>query len=481
MSDSKSHLISIDQALLSLSAFLQDSDRTRDISLSISEIYSIKYKNLHTRSDIDCNELVYVVNFDNEQGFAILAADDRISDDVIAVTSEGNLPQKVMNSVLDDTFNDEYPTFDGYPLTGDGFYSVDEYPDETFINPNTVDLYDSNEDDTQIGNFYINDEDSIGVNTRGDIVFQEEEQQYMFVSSLCLNYAIDEIENSTAVDTTYHDEANDIDYEPTHYKDELVIKKSEWETVCCISPLLFNSRHWHQNTPFNDLYPSRRKVFVGKKKTAPAGCFPLSIARIITYFKYPDIAIFNGYTINWDVLNTGLTYTSEFKQSASRLIYGISKSCSSWYFYEGTFTFPKKAMSCMNDLGLRNARNKDYNFARVKEMIDNSNPLIIYAIPKIRIFLAHAWNIDGYKIKARKIIETYYNEDGEKEYQTTKHDTCKMVHCDFGWGGNICNGYYVDGIFKLNSSDNEYDNKDIQTKNLKYNNLKQIILYDSPR
>jgi hypothetical protein len=84
-------------------------------------------------------------------------------------------------------------------------------------------------------------------------------------------------------------------------------------------------------------------------------------------------------------------------------------------------------------------------------------------------------------VKARKITETYYDEFGNKEHQSTIQDTCKMVHCDFGWGGNICNGYYVDGIFKLNSAENDYDSKDMGTKDINYNNLKQIILYDSPR
>jgi hypothetical protein len=54
-----------------------------------------------------------------------------------------------------------------------------------------------------------------------------------------------------------------------------------------------------------------------------------------------------------------------------------------------------------------------------------------------------------------------------------------MVHCDFGWGGP-CNGYYVDGVFKLNSSDNDYDEINTERKNTKYNHHVRIITYAKP-
>lgn len=111
-------------------------------------------------------------------------------------------------------------------------------------------------------------------------------------------------------------------------------------------------------------------------------------------------------------------------------------------------------------------------------MIDNGCPLIIYAIPGINIFKSHSWNIDGYKVKSRTVTtKTYIGNTLNSETQTT--NTCRMVHCDFGWKG-LCNGYYVSGIFKLNSGDVEYDNPHLGTKDTKYNKHIRIITYGRP-
>ena len=61
----------------------------------------------------------------------------------------------------------------------------------------------------------------------------------------------------------------------------------------------------------------------------------------------------------------------------------------------------------------------------------------------------------------------------------TKTETCKMVHCDFGWGGK-CNGYYVSGVFKLNDSNIEHDPGTSYGGDTNYNNLLKVITYDKP-
>ncbi|EPT33989.1 hypothetical protein HMPREF9012_1484 [Bacteroidetes bacterium oral taxon 272 str. F0290] len=54
-----------------------------------------------------------------------------------------------------------------------------------------------------------------------------------------------------------------------------------------------------------------------------------------------------------------------------------------------------------------------------------------------------------------------------------------MAHCDFGWNGR-CNGYYVNGVFKLNSNNNDYDCIEWEKKNTKYNRHMRIITYTKP-
>jgi hypothetical protein len=89
---------------------------------------------------------------------------------------------------------------------------------------------------------------------------------------------------------------------------------------------------------------------------------------------------------------------------------------------------------------------------------------------------SHAWNIDGYKIQSRTIIvKSYVNNTLNKT--TTRTETKEMVHCDFGWKIH-CNGYYISGIFDLDSKENELDPGAGTGKNVTYNNYIKIILYN---
>lgn len=237
-------------------------------------------------------------------------------------------------------------------------------------------------------------------------------------------------------------------------------------------------KYWHQGSPFNDWYPQRRKfILFGKKKKAPAGCFPLALAKILTYHSYPTIFTFNGTTVNWNALKSSYSTTNGAK-SAAALLRGISEGCESWYFYNGTFTFPKRAASFMRHAGFNNANLTDYSFSKVTSMLDQKCPLAICACPNINIFKSHAWNIDGYKVKTRTVTTKKYVGNTLKE-TTTKTETCNMVHCDFGWQGK-CNGYFVSGVFKLNSSDAEIDNPYLGSNNTNYNNFIKIITYNKP-
>ena len=131
----------------------------------------------------------------------------------------------------------------------------------------------------------------------------------------------------------------------------------------------------------------------------------------------------------------------------------------------------------MRSIGLRNAHCHRYSFDRVKEMLDKDCPLIIYSIPGINVFNSHSWNIDGYKIKERTVKTEVYSGMRLKETKTRK-ETCKMVHCDFGWRGK-CNGYYVSGVFKLNDPNIEHDSG-WYGGSTHYNNLLKVITYDRP-
>jgi hypothetical protein len=410
----------------------------------------------------NADNLIYVANFTNDNGFAILAADDRIKEKVIAVTDKSNLTQADVDAVASFFKNNETYTDPDYPTTGNGLFTVKDYPDEVFLNPNTFSTYDEKEEDYWVGNF--SDDDDSTLNTRAMAHFENDRRMAL---SYCTRYALREL--TVDGDGGGGGGCSDTYTTNTTY--------SDWTDVQRTNNLLSAYTGWYQGTPFNDLYPHRREyILFGHRKKAPAGCFPLSLAKILTNFKKPKTFSYNGTIVDWNALNNVYSYQGEI--AAATLLRGIAEWCGSMYFYKGTFTFPSKASSFLKDMGFNDVKRFNYTYNRVTCMIDNSCPVIIYAVPGIKIWDSHAWIIDGYKIKVRQKITRQYR-NGNLISTSTEPETCRMVHCDFGWGGR-CNGYYVDGVFKLNSSDNDYDEINTERKNTKYNHHVRIITYAKP-
>ena len=94
-----SDTISIEEAMRSLDIFLshqsQYSKETRSAAKKPHKIMTVTSSDIKsvTRSSSDetSTPLVYVVNYENDGGFAILAANTALPDPVIAVTEKGNL------------------------------------------------------------------------------------------------------------------------------------------------------------------------------------------------------------------------------------------------------------------------------------------------------------------------------------------------------------------------------------------------------
>lgn len=483
--------ISVETALSNLDDFLSNMDdvKTRsDNERKVVNILPIKYGSLATRAsmnDINCENLLYVANFENEQGYAILAADDRIEEKVIAVTDKGILSDVTVYTAVE-LLNSERFILKEYPVNGPGFFTLPETGEELFMNPNTVLLYDEKENDTLVGNFSLDDigaEDEEGnlvssippMSVNGDYGNFMNTPEFL-TSTLCVTYAINDIldyESRLGGYTPFIDpnfEGSKNERKETSF--------SSWKTTNHVNPILSKYVNWNQSSPFNDLYPYRRKAWLfGHKRKAPAGCFPLAISKILTHFEYPSRFTYNGYTVDWKEVQRPFS-SSVGRKSAATLLKGISSACNSLYFYHGTFTFPGQATSFMRRIGMSNAHSHNYSFDRVENMVDKGCPLIIYSVPGINVFKSHSWNIDGYKIKEREVTTKTYVGNKLKG-TTTKKETCKMVHCDFGWGGS-CNGYYVSGVFKLNDPNIEHDYNTSNNNSTHYNHLLKVITYDKP-
>ena len=469
-----SFVITPEEAVRNLEVFLNGDEKfsTKSVNVrSIANITPIKYNKVNTKSgntNLNCDNVLYIANFQNDEGYAILAGDTRIGEPVVAIIDDGYLSDATVYTALELASQDR-TYYDGYPLDGPGFYTEPETGDEIFINPNTVILYDETTMDTLVGNFSVDTENS-----------------EMIAAYLCVSYALNEISGYSSRGSTIG--GGDDDNLPDDGPDQqppfennpngpqplrpwVKTEVSPWITVQCREPLLAAYVSWRQGKPFNDLYPERTKSETKEKVKAPAGCFPLAIAKILAHHELGEE--YNGYIVDWKELKKSYESTLG-KESAKNLLRDISKGCCCWYFAAGTFTFPGMAALYMRNHGLRNAHKNSYSFTGVTSMIDNDKPLIIYSVPGKDLTISHSWNIDGYKIKQRSITKTTYLGTEVIDVSIETEDT-QMVHCDFGWEGRS-NGYYVSNVFKLDDPDAEID--DIRSNNTThYNNYLHIITY----
>lgn len=460
----ETHAISIEEALSNLDAFLKDnSTRTTISHPTVVNVIPMRMDKTTTRAMTTENaeNVIYVANFSCDQGFAVLAADDRIKDKIIAVTDDGNITKEDIDAVAFLLKNNDNYVDKNYPTTGNGLFTVKDYPGEVFLNPNTFSTYDESMADNWVGNF--SEEDSLPV-TRA-MSFPEYNNRRIALS-YCVDYAMDEVTSNTGGSSS----------SKKSYISNTTF--SDWKDAQRTNNILGAYVRWDQKSPFNDLYPKRRRCVVfGNRKKAPAGCFPLSIAKVLTYFRRPGVFSYNGNIVDWNALSN--VSTPHGKESAAVLLKGISESCGSMYFWGGTFTFPSKASSFLGKIGYDDVKRFNYSYNRVSSMINKGCPVIIYAVPGIKVWKSHAWIIDGYKVKVRQKITRQY-ENGKLINTITIPDTCRMVHCDFGWG-RLCNGYYVDGVFKLNSDKNDYDYPWMGDKKTKFNHHIRIITYNNPQ
>ncbi|MGM9787896.1 MAG: Spi family protease inhibitor [Candidatus Cryptobacteroides sp.] len=87
-----SYTIPIEKALDNLDQFLKQNDiyNTKTTKNNINTVYAIKSKINNTKTISNNDTLLYAVNFKNN-GYAILAADSRINNDIIAITESGEI------------------------------------------------------------------------------------------------------------------------------------------------------------------------------------------------------------------------------------------------------------------------------------------------------------------------------------------------------------------------------------------------------
>ena len=184
---SSANAISVDEALKSLNGFMRGglpgSTRSDVPEKAIATIELIRLSDLMTKSDAgapsDVDGLVYLVNFEGGEGYAMLAADDRIKEDVLIVTEKGSLSERELTpAFMGDTGRED---FSDYPRTGPGIITGGD--GEKYINPNTFQIYDEDEGDYNVGDL------NIGNEPEGDNF----DHVKVVLATRALNYSIEQV------------------------------------------------------------------------------------------------------------------------------------------------------------------------------------------------------------------------------------------------------------------------------------------------
>lgn len=394
--------ISLDEALGNMYGLMDvlygQSTRASRPAIASAETLKSSYLNKQTRSGETLPEnLYYIINFENEGGFAILGADRRAIE-VIAITEAGSL---TMAELLDagapaPSTRSSVPTF-----------TLD---DLWVRNVDMVDLYDPDDpDETEDGDYLL---------AAGDIKLQ-------------LLKMVEEPVGDGGGGGGGSSPPVSTDYGP-------------WRDATKKGPYL--TTKWHQDPPFNMNCPGGY----------PAGCVPIAVAQILAYGERRAPSYF-GATSTWAELKNYniITYGSTTKTETDKRIEGdlakivraIGKGVKADYnfFWSGqTFATPYAAKQYMKkSLGYGNAKKyESYKENVITSMINGGKPVFIGCLDGVK---GHAWVIDGSLNQTRTVTKT---QNGA--VISTSSEPRFLLHCNFGWGGSY-DGYYYSKVFNLSS------------------------------
>ncbi len=395
--------IPVAEAAAALNRFLDTTDPvTRGGRRTIASIDRVSAADMFpaaTRSDEmpEAGDLLYVVNFSGDEGYAILGADSRL-DTVLIVGDTGNFDPSLFDSPEAESL-----------LPGDNPDSLPGcMPDsEQETEPTLYDLYSEEYDE-----YYLGSSDTGNEGLIVDLLSDYTQRQIIWAG-------------------------NREEYNGWHGGGGIVN----------VEPLLKTC--WHQGYPYNSHFhfaPASDKDRAGEQR--PAGCTTIAAAQILVCRKDLDLTAKFGITgTTWEDMEgfapsiydkfDDQQYISESykknKTSIASLLKQMADGIDVKYNFlgsGGTFALPAKVKKYLERLGYDVDKyerfDKDIQHKIVRSL-DKGHPVFIGALEYN--FTGHAWVIDGCKYHYES--DTYFN------------------HCNFGWQGGSSNGWYYYNLFNI--------------------------------
>jgi len=426
----------------------------RERSINVTTVYSERANSLRSSDTISgspfaVNELLYVVNFADNGGFGVLAADVRIPDLVIAIATDGFFDPKDFFRPIIFCPDDELEGFEFFCSIHNDWYIAGT---ATVATPASMILQ-----------FATN---AVTVDSLGD----------------GCGCGIDigcGCSDGSGNDSGGNNPSPNNNNNNNNNNNPLPPPGINWRVAEQIGPLLPSNTValWGQRRSYNYFYPVKG---VFNRRNAPVGCVTLAVAQILAHHEFPRNRSWNGRTASWNSIRfyrciiwnphnlCGLRPATETGLTVSSMFFEISKGVSSRYWKNWTFARPGAARNYLASLGYRNVvRHYGYNTDRVVRMIRNDNPVFIAAMPSVRNLFkgGHAWVIDGIKIRERM-------RNGNVERQT-------LVHCVWGWEGTS-NGWFASGVFDLRAGPEIPTTEQDANIRPNFNWAFHIITYDNP-
>lgn len=202
---------------------------------------------------------------------------------------------------------------------------------------------------------------------------------------------------------------------------------------------------WFQSPPFNNKAPKDSKSEATNGRSY-AGCVPIAVAQILAHNAKDSAADMFEVESTWEELiaynysdfdRDTTAFGARIHEDIATILKKIGDDCGARYAYwctDNTFATPYKAKNYFKDHANYSNLKKyeSYKEGEIIKSLKNGKPVFIGALSSK--WTGHAWVIDGYMKQTRTIT----NNCGH----TSKTNTRKLVHCNFGWGGNA-DGYYV--------------------------------------
>ncbi len=458
-----------EKALAELNAFLADVDadnitrggKVRQIK-EVMPILGDKFSNTTRVSEDEAaaaiDTLLYMVNFEDEEGYAVLSAVDFLAP-IIAVMDEGNADSTLIDQITDP---------DHFVVIEEDDCGIDYYEDE---------LAEEGIDTTNWG-VIINPIIPTGPTnnstalTRSSETVNAIDNKLKFVlhtlNDYCEFMLIERNDNNPEGNGGGSNNgsggASGDDGGNTQTPQDAII-------ISQVQPML--QTIWHQLADFNELCPQALTYTVANGGHKPVGCSAIALGQVIAYNKYP-LSLGAAYIPNWNIISqvtSESTPTEIFHVAKLLARLGDNEYIDIDYQETKSSATMNRVKRAMIALGYENvSKFCGYRESEIIAYLNTNKPFIIGATSPKNLSgdgkkHGHAWVIDGY-------IKRLRNNQVET-----------MMHCNMGWDG-LYDGYYASGIFdttKITDENGETINITATDSNKrKYCKYYRSIRYDKP-